>query len=143
MAKRLTIKTVALPLPGERNMRALRRDEADEVERALPRPQQFFARLRVPMQVKAGEDDHLPGLDDVEEPVGEPPQDGPPEIAGGRLPFDPLIERRIGPQVAFDAREFIEKFEAQSLPLLLVGSESVVDFGFGRRLVDDGCRHCP
>ena len=65
----------------------------------------------MPVQVEAGEDDHLPVVVDMNEPVGETPRHGPPHLAF-------LIKRRIGPQMALEASEFVEEFEAEPLALL-------------------------
>ena len=86
---------------------------------------------------------HPPIVDDIEEPVGKAAQNGPPHVAPQFIAIDLLLQRRIGPQMALDTRQFIEEFDAQSLTLRFVGAEGLGDFGSGSRLVDDGCRHCP
>ena len=89
------------------------------------------------MQVKARQYVHLSLVDDVENPVREASHHGTAQIT-----VDSLIERWIGPEMFFDASEFIEKLDPKSPSLFLVGREGVVDLCLGRWLVKNGsCRH--
>ena len=84
------------------------------------------------MEVKASDDVHLSVINDIEETKRKLPPDGPPQIA-----VDPLIERRIEAEMAFDPVQFVEKPSAESVSLRLVFPEYDFDLGFGSGLVDD------
>jgi hypothetical protein len=58
------------------------------------------------MQMKATQHVHLLAVDDVEQSLGKPPQDGASHVT-----IDPLIERRVGMQVALDAGQLFEEVD--------------------------------
>lgn len=84
------------------------------------------------MQMKTGKYAHASYIDDVEETERKSRQHGPPQIA-----IDPLIERRIEAEMAFDPVQFVEEMRTESASLRLVFPECNFDLGFGGGLVDD------